>query len=183
MKNYHITKEDTVFLFIDIQDKLVQSSFNSDEVYKKNIILAKLANIMNMPTISTLQYPKGLGQMTEKVFNEIKDTTIIDKVTFSAMLNEEFKEKLAATGRKKVVISGVETHICVLLTARDLIEEGYEVYIAKDAVGSRAQSNYLNGIDQMHDMGAVITNVETILFDLNSIAGTPEFKKVQKLII
>nr|WP_289846588.1 isochorismatase family protein [Treponema phagedenis] len=80
-------------------------------------------------------------------------------------------------------MSGIETHICVLLTVRDLIAFGYEVFVCEDAVSSRDLRNKHNALHQMNDLGAVITNVESVMFDLNSVAGTDEFKAVQKLIV
>ena len=139
--------------------------------------------MMELDSLITLQYPKGLGKMNQEVHEFLKDTKEIEKVSFSAMLNEEFVNTVKNSGKKQIVISGIETHICVLLTARDLLDAGYEVFIVSDAVGSRVEENYKNGLSQLKDMGCVITNVETVLFDLNSVAGTPMFKAVQKLII
>ncbi len=76
----------------------------------------------------------------------------------------------------------METHVCVYQTTRDLLDHGYEVYIVNDGVASRTKANYLNGLEQMRCMGAVISNTETVIFDLLKMAGTPEFKKMSKLI-
>ncbi|MGO1580701.1 MAG: isochorismatase family protein [Peptoniphilaceae bacterium] len=183
MKNYNIERDKAIFLFIDLQDKLLKAIFNREELIKKAKVLAEMSNIMNMPSLMTAQYPKGLGFTTKEIKSEIENSKEIEKISFSCMLNEEFKEYLKKTGKKQVIISGVEAHICVLLTARDLLKEGYEVFIAADAVGSRSDFNYRNALGQLEDMGCVVTNVETIMFDLNSVAGTDEFKSVQKLII
>lgn len=183
MKKFRLEKENTVFLFIDIQDKLVNSAFNSEMVYKNSTILAKMAEIMGIECLCSLQYPKGLGRMTEGVREPIKNSKEIEKTTFSCMLNEEFVKELENTGKKQIVICGVEAHICVLLTARDLLDAGYEVFIASDAVGSRSEFNYNNGLHQLNEMGCEITNIESVMFDLNAVAGTPTFKAVQKLII
>ena len=77
----------------------------------------------------------------------------------------------------------METHICVFQTVRALLEAGYEVFVAEDAMGSRTEKNSKNGMELLREMGAVISNTETILFDLAGIAGTDEFKSLQKLII
>lgn len=183
MKKFHLEKEKAVFLFIDVQDKLINSTFNKEQVLKGNKTLSKMAEIMNMPSVITLQYPKGLGQMNDEVKAPLKDAKEIAKTTFSAMLNEEFVETMEKIGRKQVVISGVEAHICALFTARDLLEAGYEVFVASDAIGSRSEFNYDNSLEIYRDMGCYVTNVESIMFDLNSVAGTEEFKAVQKLIL
>ena len=84
--------------------------------------------------------------------------------------------------KKKVVITGMETHVCVFQTVRDLISDGYQVFLVKDALASRTKSNFLNGLDLMKSMGAVITNTETAVFDLLKASGTPEFKLMSKMI-
>lgn len=76
----------------------------------------------------------------------------------------------------------METHICVFQTTRDLINDGYQVYLVKDAVASRTKNNFINGIELIQSLGAVITNTETAVFDLLKISGTPEFKTMSKLI-
>ncbi len=84
--------------------------------------------------------------------------------------------------RKTILITGSETHVCVFQTTRDLQEAGYQVHLVKDAVCSRFDENYENGLQLMHDMGAVITNTETAVFDLLQKAGTPEFKVISPLV-
>ena len=183
MKNFSLKKEDALFLFVDVQDKLLNSAFNKEQVFKNTKILSQMANIMDMESIITLQYPKGLGQMNEEVKKSIEGSPEIAKTTFSCLLNEEFVSVLKKSGKKQIIMSGIEAHICVLLTARDLIKEGYEVFIVSDAVGSRTEFNYNNALSLLKDMGCVITNTETVMFDLNAVAGTETFKAVQKLII
>ncbi len=181
MKNFKLNRDDAVFLFVDIQDKLLKAIDNADRVLKYSKILAEMASIMKMDKLVTVQYAKGLGH-TNKELLEILNTDEIDKKTFSCLLNEEFKAKLEQKNKKQVILSGTEAHICILITARDLIAAGYEVFVAADAVGSRSKFNYDNGLDLMRDIGCVVTNTESIMFDLNSISGTDEFKKVQNLI-
>ncbi|MDO5040998.1 MAG: isochorismatase family protein [Peptoniphilus sp.] len=181
MKNFKLNRDDVIFLFIDIQDKLLKAIDNREGVLKYSKILAEVSDIMNMDKLVTVQYAKGLGHTNGELM-EILEADEIDKKTFSCMLNEEFKAKLEEKNKKQVILSGIESHICVLLTARDLIAAGYEVFVAADAVGSRSKFNYHNSLDLMRDMGCVITNTESILFDLNSLSGTDEFKKVQNLI-
>lgn len=183
MKNYSLDRDNVAFLFIDIQDKLLNAMSNKDEVIKNATILAEMVKIMNLDSMFTVQYPKGLGYTNESVKASLADVEEIPKKSFSCMLDEEFVKKLESLNKKQIVISGIESHICVLLTARDLVKNGYEVFIASDAVGSRNEKNYNNALQQLNDMGCVISNVESIMFDLNSISGTDEFKAVQKLII
>ena len=76
----------------------------------------------------------------------------------------------------------METHVCVFQTVRDLVRDGYFAHVARDAVASRTETNYSNGLDLMQSLGAVITNTETAVFDLLKVSGTPEFKVMSKLI-
>lgn len=183
MKNFNIDREQALFLFIDVQDKLLKAIANREDVLKNTKILAKMADIMKLESIFTAQYPKGLGFNNEELKAILPDAKEFPKTTFSCMLDEAFVEELKKTNKKQIVLSGIEAHICVLLTARDLIANGYEVFIASDAVGSRSEFNYNNALQMLNEMGCVVTNTETIMFDLNSISGTDEFKAVQKLII
>lgn len=183
MKNFSLDRDKTLFLFIDVQDKLLNVMSNKEDVLKNTKILAQMAKIMNLESIFTAQYPKGLGYSNEELKSFLPEVKEIGKKSFSCMLNDEFVEEFKSKDKKQIVVSGVESHICVLLTARDLIANGYEVFIASDAVGSRSDFNYKNALQMLSEMGCVITNTETIMFDLNSVAGTDEFKAIQKLIM
>lgn len=183
MKNFQLNREDVVFAFIDIQDKLLKAMYNRDEIVKNSTILAKVANIIGAEAIYTVQYPKGLGYTNEEVKDPLKDKEEFGKVTFNSYGDEEIKKEFDRLGKKQVVLCGMETHICVFQTVRSLLEAGFEVFVVEDAIGSRAEKNYKNGLELLREMGSVVTNTETVLFDLAGIAGTDEFKILQKLII
>jgi nicotinamidase-related amidase len=89
---------------------------------------------------------------------------------------------LEKTGRKTIIVTGVETHVCVYQTARDLMGNGYKAHILKDATGSRAEANYLNGLQLMRETGAVISDTETVLFDMLKTSASPEFKQISALV-
>ncbi len=182
MKKFELEREKSGFLFIDIQDKLLKAVFNKEDVLKNNVILAKASEIMGMKNVITLQYPKGLGPMNQEIREPLGDSIELEKSYFSCMKDEAFKAEFEKQGIKQVIITGIETHICVFQTARDLVEAGYEVFIVSDAVGSRAKSDYKNALKNLRELGCVITTTETVLFDLLKKAGSDEFKKVQNLI-
>lgn len=181
MDKFTLNREDTVLLVIDIQEKLVPVMKYKDQVINNNKILISAAKEMKFPVIATEQYPKGLGQTVPELFELIDNENIFAKNSFTAY-TDEVKETLMALGKKKVLITGMETHICVFQTTRDLINDGYQVYLVKDAVASRTKNNFINGIELIQSLGAVITNTETVVFDLLKISGTPEFKTMSKLI-
>lgn len=181
MEKYILSKEDTAIMIIDIQERLAPVMKYKDKVVNNTKILIQASKEMDIPIIYTEQYPKGLGHTIEELEELLENAKRFEKTSFSA-INEEVKEALVELGKKKVIIVGMETHVCVYQTVRDLLSNGYEVFVVSDGVASRAKNNYLNGLDLMKNMGAVIINTESIVFDLLKEAGTPEFKIMSKLI-
>lgn len=179
---HNLKREETLFLFIDVQDALLKAMAEPEEVEANNRILAQAAEIMGINSIFTTQYKKGLGPFNEDIRKLVSGGFDFDKKTFSCMLDQEISKKIEELGSKSVVVSGIEGHICVLLTVRDLIQKGYEVYVVADAISSRKAKNSEYALNEMRDMGAVVRPTESLLFDLNSISGTEEFKAIQKLI-
>lgn len=181
MDKFTLKREDTVLMVIDIQERLVPVMEYKDQVIDNNKILIRAAKEMEFPVIATEQYPKGLGRTVSDLLDVIDEDNIYAKNSFTAY-TDEVKEALKSLGKKKVLVTGMETHVCVFQTVRDLINDGYEVFLVKDAVASRSKSNFINGIDLMKSLGAVITNTETAVFDLLKASGTPEFKVLSKMI-
>jgi nicotinamidase-related amidase len=103
-------------------------------------------------------------------------------MAFSCCGSVEFIDKLKALGRTQVVITGMETHVCVLQTVIELREAGFDVHLVKDAVMSRSKQNWQTAIEAMALTGAVPTSTESVLFQLLRVAGTDEFKKLSKLV-
>lgn len=175
--------ETSALVIIDIQDRLVQASKYGMEVAQNMTKVAKTASILDIPIIVTEQYPAGLGQTVaelKETFNH--NTFLTEKTSFSAMLEPTFKEKITSLNKKQIIIGGIETHICVLQTAADLINEGYEVYVLKDACASRNKKEYKTGLELLKQYGAKITCVEIALFELLKSAKHPNFKEIQALI-
>lgn len=167
---------------IDVQEKLV-GMLAKDKVADKTATLVEAAKILNVPIIVTEQYPKGLGETVCAVKSKLSDNTpIVEKTAFSACLESDFVTKLNAFGKKQVVICGIETHVCVHQTTSDLLLQGFEVYVAKDACASREKYEFNMGIEQMQANGAKISCVEIILFEWLKTAKHPNFKQVQALI-
>lgn len=181
MDKYTLRRENSLMIVIDIQDRLKDAMSHGDRVVKNTKILLESSKVLDIPVLITEQYPKGLGRTVEEILDVRKDIEVFEKTSFTACI-DEVNNRLEELGRKKVIIVGMETHVCVLQTCRDLILAGYDVHIARDGVTSRTDENYENALEIMRDMGAVITNTETILFDLLKKAGTEEFKVVSKLI-
>lgn len=181
MKKFTLDKQETILMVIDIQERLVPVMKVADKVVKNTNILISAAKEFNIPIITTEQYPRGLGNTVPQLKDHIDSNYLFEKTSFTAY-TEDVKLALEKLGRKKVIITGMETHVCVFQTSRDLLAEGYDVFIVSDAVCSRTKENFLNSLNLIKDMGAVISNTETIVFDLLKEAGSPEFKVISKLI-
>ncbi len=176
-----LSSEETLFFTIDFQEKLMPAMGNKEDLLKNAVILIQIAKALKCPIIVTEQYPKGLGKTQTEILELIEAKEVIEKNTFSAC-TEEVHGLLKDCGRQKIIVSGIETHICVFQTVRDLIQWGYEVYVVEDAVSSRKAENKANALALMRDMGAVVMNTETLLFDLLKSSLHPEFKNLSKLI-
>lgn len=177
-----LNSQDTLFLVIDVQEKLV-GMLEKSTISVKTSILAATTNILEIPTIVTEQYPKGLGSTVEMVKSKLSaNASYFEKTSFSALEQPEILEAIKNTGKKQVIICGIESHICVLQSAIDLINEGYEVFVVKDACASRNKYEFKLSIERLKEAGAVITCVEMIIFELLGSAKHPKFKELQALI-
>jgi nicotinamidase-related amidase len=139
--------------------------------------LVQAARILELPSLVSEQYPKGLGHTAPEV--GLQDERRIEKTVFSAARADGFE----LGGRTQAIVCGIETHVCVSQTVHDLLDRGVEVHVPADAVGSRHRLDYERGLERLERAGAVVSTVESVLFELLERAGTPEFKAVQKLII
>ncbi len=175
-----LDRRNSIFISIDVQEKLLPVIHNKDEIIKNQNILFKIAKELKIPVIVTEQYPKGLGPTVEGIIDEESDYKILEKQTFGPP--ENLLGILRETNRKQLIIAGIEMHICMYQTARDLINLGYEVTVVGDASGSRTEKNDQNGRELLKSAGAVVSNTESVLFDLLGEAGTPEFKALSPLI-
>lgn len=139
--------------------------------------LVQAARILEVPALVSEQYPKGLGSTAPEV--GLEDEPRIEKTVFSAVRAEGFD----LSGREQAIVCGIEAHVCVSQTVHDLLAAGVEVHVPADAVGSRHPLDYERGLERMERAGAVVSTVESVLFELLERAGTPEFKAVQRLIV
>jgi isochorismate hydrolase len=143
--------------------------------------LVGAAKELGLPVLATEQYPKGLGPLIPEV-KDILPSPPLEKVHFSCGADPAFAAALEKTGRRQVIVCGMETHVCVFQTVRDLLSHGYEVHVCSDAVSSRTEEHRRTGLDLCRQAGAIVTTAETAIFDLLHQAGTAEFKKVSPLV-
>lgn len=179
-----IEREEAVLIVIDVQEVLMkQMDPEMGKQVTQNIkILLNFAKEMAIPILITEQYPKGLGGTIPEIKNELGPNLPIEKVTFSCCGVETFNEGLGRLKRNQVILIGIETHVCVLQTATDLIQKGYEVYVVADAVCSRKKLDWEIGLRWLEKKGAMIPTTEIIAFQLLKEAGTEEFKRLSKFL-
>lgn len=178
--NAKLAADRTTLIVIDVQEGFRKAIPDFDRVAKAAATLVEGATVIGVPVLLTEQYPKGLGKTVPEVAEQLPEgIEPLEKVCFSARDAEGFD----LSGRDQALVCGIETHVCVNQTALDLIESGVQVQIAEDAVGSRFEENKRVGLHRMEQAGAILTSVETALFELLGRAGTAEFKAVQKLIV
>lgn len=176
-----ISPSDSLLLVIDIQERLLKAVSEPESVRHNAEILTKSAALLQIPAIFTEQYPQGLGATLDTLRHDDK-ALFFAKKSFSAMRETDIAAAVAAAGKKQVVICGIETHICVSQTARELLQKGFEVYVAANASGSRQESEHRMALRLLERKGAYVTSVEGIVFDWLQSSTHPQFKAVQGLI-
>jgi nicotinamidase-related amidase len=178
--NGKLDRDRTALVVIDVQEGFRKAIPAFERVAKATATLIEGAEAIGIPIVISEQYPKGLGETAPEVAEHLPEgTRPLEKVVFSAAEAEGFD----LAGRDQALVCGIETHVCVNQTVLDLLEDGAEVQVAEDAVGSRTEENKRIGLHKMEQAGATLTSVETALFELLGRAGTDEFKTIQKLIL
>jgi nicotinamidase-related amidase len=178
-----LSAADSVLALIDIQEKFRPSIAGIEDVIRRIEILARAALRLGVPVLATEQYPKALGPTVPEIKRWLPDSqAYLPKMCFSSTACHPFREALAGTGRKQVVLAGIETHVCVLQTALELAASGYSVYVVEDAVSSRKPADRQAALERMSRHGVERITAEMAVFEWLREAGTPEFKELQALI-
>jgi nicotinamidase-related amidase len=171
-----LERDKATLVVVDVQEGF-RSYASFEAVAQACANLVRGARILDVPRIVSEQYPKGLGHTAPEV--DLQDEPIVQKTVFSAARADGFE----LAERTQAIVCGIETHVCVSQTVHDLLDRGIHVHVPADAVGSRHQLDYERGLDRLERAGAVVSTVESVLFELLERAGTPEFKQVQGLIL
>ncbi|WP_351123608.1 hydrolase [Shewanella sp. T24-MNA-CIBAN-0130] len=178
-----ITAEQSVLMIVDVQGKLAQVMQQSAPLHQKLGILIQGAQLFDIPIIWLEQLPDKLGHTSEELSQLLSQTTQpIAKKHFSGWHCEEVKQQLNSLKRHNVILAGIETHVCVYQTCQDLLANDYQVHLVADAVSSRGTDNKVLGVQMMLNDGAKLTNVESLLFELQHVAQGDRFKALLKLI-
>lgn len=173
-----IERDQTIALAIDFQEKLIPAIKDHEALMERVEILLKGLKVLNVPTVITQHYTKGLGMSPQNIFDVVGTNEYQDKITFSAY---DVAEPLIR-GKRYVLICGMEAHCCVLQTLIDVAAAGYVPVLVTDCIGSRKDRDLQMAITRARQEGAVITTYEAILFELLKEAGTPDCKEILKLV-
>jgi nicotinamidase-related amidase len=175
-----MSPQDTVLVVVDVQEKLMPLIAGSRRIIWNLRRLLDGAEATGLRVLATEQYPQGLGPTVPELAGRLGD--IPSKTAFSCAGCGPFSERLEASGASKVMVSGIEAHVCVQQTVLDLLAAGYHVYVPVDAVGSRYPIDYETGLKRMESAGATLTTTEAALFEWCQQSGTPTFKKISALV-
>jgi len=174
--------ENVVLLIVDIQGKLAHLMARKELLFKNVQKLIKGIWTLGIPILWVEQNPQGLGPTIPEIAALLTDIQPISKMSFSSCRNDRFLQALNALGRKQVLVSGIEAHICVYQTAVDLVDIGFEVQVVTDAVSSRNLENKEIGLQRMKEFGVSLTSVETALFELVKVAEGEQFRDIIRIV-
>jgi nicotinamidase-related amidase len=177
--------DDSQLIVVDLQIRLLAAMSEADRaaMVKNAEILLQAVEALDVPVVYTEQYPKGLGPTVPAILERMPAMARgVQKTGFSCYAEESFRKAVKVTGRQQVVLIGQEAHVCVLQTALELADEGYQVFVVEEAVCSRSAFHKQNALLRMRGAGVVVTNVESVLFEWLRDAAHPQFKTVTHLI-
>ena len=177
-----LSTEKTVLLIIDVQEKLTRVMADKESLVVNLQKLIKGAKVLGLPLLLTEQYPQGLGATILEVISLLPEIKPLAKMSFNCCDDLKFLEKLKSLKRKQVLVTGIESHVCVYQTASALLGLGYEVQVVADCVCSRAKENKNIAIEKMRDMGVSITSTEIALFELLKTAENKNFKDISLIV-
>lgn len=176
-------------LIVDIQEKLTPAIVGMPALLESTLLLLNSATVLNVPVAVSEQYPKGLGATIAPVRSHAAVSHRFEKLRFSAAegwcdLNNvsPLSAPDAAEVRDQIVVAGIETHICVLQTAMDLLAKGFRVYVVADAVGCRSPDDQQTALRRMRDSGVVLCSAESVAFEWCEVAGSEQFKAISRLV-
>ena len=180
---WYFKREECALLVIDIQERLAAAMKPEimAQAVKNTVILVETAKLFGMPVIVSEQYRKGLGVTVGPLAERLAGAESLEKLHFDCVRDAALADRIAAAGRKTIIVTGIETHVCVLQTALSLLRKGYRVVAAGDAVASRRKQDWEYALRALAAAGALVYPTETIAFMLLEKAGTEEFKKLAPL--
>lgn len=177
-----LNNERTALVIIDVQEKFMPAISQGDRVVENIVRFIELAKLYDLPIILTEQNPEGIGTTIPGIKDLLPVYDPIIKYHFNGCDVDEFNERIDSKNLENIIVTGVETHICIFQTSVSLLDKDYHVQIPRDAVGSRTDENRSIGLALLKQAGGVITSTETIIFQLLKRAGTDPFRHMLKFI-
>jgi len=173
-----------LLVVVDMQEPFLRGIHDREKLTEHVRLLVQAAVILDIPILTTVQYADRMGGLVAEVSEVLSSITpnALDKMSFSCAGSDPFLENVRETGRRQILLCGVETHICVSQTALDLAHLGYQVHVAADAVSSRTLEKHKLGMERMRDNAILPCAAESSLYEWLREAGTPEFKAILKLV-
>ena len=183
LSKFKLDAEKAVLVVIDVQERLVPAMPEDIYLSLRNTVamLVEVAGLLAIPVVTTEQYPKGIGHTVPELAAACNET-VIEKVSFGCCGEPAFLEALKNTGRTQVLVTGMEAHVCVYQTVLGLLEDGYCVHLIRDAICSRNKTDYLAGVANAGQAGAVVTTAETVMFQMLQESTHEKFRAVSKLV-
>ena len=174
---------DCLFLLIDVQERLLPAMAECDDMLASNARLLRALELFSIPLLVSEQYPQGLGKTAASLQElYVEDVEVCEKRCFSVADDSAFIEKINDKSRSTILLSGIETHICVWQSARDLYNRGYRVVVVGDATTSRSSRDHSCALSCMQQIGIGVVSVEMLLFDLQKTSEGENFKLISKLV-
>jgi nicotinamidase-related amidase len=171
---------DTGLLVIDVQEKLMPLIPPANSITRNIAYLIDAARVVGILVQATEQYPRGLGPTVPELLRRLPERP--DKVAFSSCAVPAIAENFRRAARPRIVLAGIETHVCVLHTALDLLSQNFRVYVVVDAVASRYPIDHDTALRRLEQVGAILITTETALFEWVGGAGSPHFKEISRLV-
>jgi nicotinamidase-related amidase len=177
-----IERRDALLLIVDIQKVMFDLCVGKDRLKKNIEALIDLANSLELPIIFTEHNAEKLGKFDSSLIQKSPNSHVLNKTEFSCIGNDGIRKEITKTGKKTIILAGIESHVCIFQTGAQAIQEGYGVHLVADAISARSDFNMNIGINRLSQAGAVITSTEMLIFELLLKAGTQDFKKMLPII-
>lgn len=179
MPSLHCPVEDALVVLIDVQPTFMSAIHEGDRVVRRSKFLLDIANLLDVPLIATEQNAERMGGLDPSL---VPPTPIVPKMTFSCWGSEEFRTRVRDTKKGSIVLVGIETHICVSLTALDLLDSGFDVFVCPDAVSARSNEMHKLGMERMRDAGVMPAHTESLAYEWMGTAKHPKFRDALKIV-
>jgi nicotinamidase-related amidase len=177
-----IDKHDALLLLVDIQKIMLELCVMPENMVKHVVALLDLSRLTGFPVIFTEHNAEKLGGFVPHLTERVERPQIFNKLEFGCFANEAIASAVKQTGKKSIILAGIESHVCIFQTGAQAIQAGYRVHAVSDAISARSEPNRQVGLNRLRSAGAVITSTEMLLFELLGKAGTDEFRKVLPIV-